>query len=71
MFGGGGGVKASKANFYTWGAGLLQNVHTCMHAHIHVCTCMYILLNVHTTMHAHTMYACACMHMHTYIYILI
>ena len=47
------------------GGGVLQNVHTRMHAHTHVCTHMYMLLNVHVRMHTHThtcMHASTCTH---------
>ena len=59
--GGGGGGKASEANFNTWGGGgVLENVHTRMHTHTHVCIRIYMLLNFHTPIHACT---------HAYIYI--
>ena len=47
------------------GGGVLQNVHTRMHAHTHMYERMYKLLNGPTPMHActHTcMHACICTH---------
>ena len=55
ILGGGGQTQRGQLQ-YKGGGGVLQNVHTCMHA----CTCC---LNVHTPMHACT-HKCmhACMH---------
>ena len=56
MGGGGGGGQSQRGQLQYLGGGVLQNVHTCRHAHIHVAR-RYRLLKVHTPMHA-------CKHMH-------
>ena len=60
---GGGGEKASDANFNTYG-GILQKctyTHACAPTSMYIWKHMYMLLNFHTPMHA-------CMHAHTYVY---
>ena len=52
----GGGAKPARPTSILGGGGVLQNVHTCRHAHIHVAR-RYMLLKVHTPMHA-------CKHIH-------
>ena len=64
---GGGGTQRGQIQYLGWG--VLQNVHTGLHAHTHTCmhayTRMYMLLNVHTSMDACT-HTCVCKHAHAY-----
>ena len=68
VWGWGGGVKASKANFYTWGGRVIAKstymhacTHTCMHMHVHTAKCSYN--------HACPHNVCMCMHAYAHIHL--